>query len=126
MAPTHSKVSSDKDKAVPCKSLQELIGPPAILLQQIDEAQLEKHQAVSFELRTSPKELDSQTHGLSSPFFNTGTPEEWLKCCDNIQKVNNGQNAMTGAQQFTIARRALTDEVLAMLHFVRRRQSDDQ
>ena len=60
-------------------------------------------------------QADSQTHSLSLPFFNTGTPEEWLKCHKNIKKVITGQNTTTGPQKFTVARRVLTGDALATL-----------
>jgi len=114
MAPSQSKLA-DQDDRIPKKSLRELIRPPAIPLERTEEKQYEKHQTVSFKLRTSPTDENSSEYSIALPYFNTGTPEQWLKCADNINKVIIGQNATTGTQRFTIARRVLVGDALATL-----------
>eukprot|EP00957_Ditylum_brightwellii_P065129 4940060-Ditylum_brightwellii.AAC.1 len=47
--------------------------------------QLECGQFHSFKLCTTPADMTSSIYELSTPFFNEGTPEEWIKFRRGLQ-----------------------------------------
>lgn len=56
------------------------------------------------ELRTVPNDPDSPKSSIHIPYFKDGTPEELLKCRENLEKMFVGQALVTGPQRFAGAR----------------------
>eukprot|EP00957_Ditylum_brightwellii_P186869 14230174-Ditylum_brightwellii.AAC.1 len=54
--------------------------------------QLERSQFHTYKLCTTPADTTSPTYELSVPFFDKGTPEEWIKFRRGLQAVLKGQN----------------------------------
>ena len=71
-----------------------------------------KHSGPTFKLRAQPHNENSQTYELTVPIFRSGTPEEWLLCKRDINRVIKGQNVTTGPEMYAMARRILDGEAL--------------
>eukprot|EP00957_Ditylum_brightwellii_P001818 139974-Ditylum_brightwellii.AAC.1 len=54
-----------------------------------------------YKLHTSPADTTSPIFKLSIPFFNKGTPKEWIKFWCGLQAVLKGQNIMQHSCQDT-------------------------
>eukprot|EP00957_Ditylum_brightwellii_P017043 1285438-Ditylum_brightwellii.AAC.1 len=50
-----------------------------ILFPRLAPRQLERGQFHAYKLRTPPADSTSPIYELSVPFFDSGTPEEWIK-----------------------------------------------
>jgi len=74
---------------------------------------LRKDQYLSFKLRSNPQDEASATYELTVPYYRSGTPEELLMFCENIQKVIVGQNITQGPAKYALAKRLLQGEALA-------------
>eukprot|EP00957_Ditylum_brightwellii_P001046 82738-Ditylum_brightwellii.AAC.1 len=53
---------------------------------------LKRSQYHTYRLRTTPADTNSHTYKLAIPFFDEGTPEEWIKFRRRLQAVVKGQN----------------------------------
>eukprot|EP00957_Ditylum_brightwellii_P204607 15340115-Ditylum_brightwellii.AAC.1 len=53
---------------------------------------LERGQFHTYKLRTTPADTNSPTYELSIPFFDEGSPKEWIKFQRGLQAVLKGQN----------------------------------
>eukprot|EP00957_Ditylum_brightwellii_P025657 1939882-Ditylum_brightwellii.AAC.1 len=53
---------------------------------------LERGQFHTYKLCTTLANTDSPTYKLSIPFFDEGTPKEWIKFQRGLQAVLKGQN----------------------------------
>eukprot|EP00957_Ditylum_brightwellii_P039091 2954787-Ditylum_brightwellii.AAC.1 len=53
---------------------------------------LERSQYHTYRLRITPADTNSPTYELAIPFFDKGTPEEWIKFRHGLQAVLKGQN----------------------------------
>ena len=58
--------------------------------------QLERGQFHTYKLRTTPADATSPLYKLSIPFFDCGTPEEWIKFRCGLTAVLKGQNITQG------------------------------
>eukprot|EP00957_Ditylum_brightwellii_P051839 3931514-Ditylum_brightwellii.AAC.1 len=58
--------------------------------------QLERAQFHAYKLRTTPADVISPIYKLSVPFFDGGTPEEWIKFRRGLAAVLKGQNVTQG------------------------------
>eukprot|EP00957_Ditylum_brightwellii_P153608 11690029-Ditylum_brightwellii.AAC.1 len=65
---------------------------------------LERSQYHTYRLRTTPAETDSPTYELAIPFFDKGTPEEWIKFWRGLQAVLKGQNVTQGPASYAVAK----------------------
>eukprot|EP00957_Ditylum_brightwellii_P120884 9219468-Ditylum_brightwellii.AAC.1 len=63
--------------------------------------QLEHSQFHTYKLRTTYADATSQTYKLSIPFFDKGTPKEWIKFRHGLQAVHNGQNVTQGPPSYS-------------------------
>eukprot|EP00957_Ditylum_brightwellii_P072397 5502277-Ditylum_brightwellii.AAC.1 len=63
-----------------------------IAFQQPQAKQLEQGQYHTYKLCTTPADDTSPIYKLSIPFFDNGTPEEWIKFRRGLQAVLKGQN----------------------------------
>eukprot|EP00957_Ditylum_brightwellii_P038707 2925707-Ditylum_brightwellii.AAC.1 len=62
--------------------------------------QLKCSQFHMYKLRTTPADATSSIYDLSVPFFDKGTPEEWIKFLCRLQAVLKGQNVMQGPPSY--------------------------
>eukprot|EP00957_Ditylum_brightwellii_P028312 2138689-Ditylum_brightwellii.AAC.1 len=62
--------------------------------------QLECGQFHTYKLRTTPADATSPTYKLSIPFFDEGTPKEWIKFWHKLQAVLKGQNVTQGPPSY--------------------------
>ena len=69
-------------------------------------------------LRSDPADPNSQTYDLTIQYFRTGTPEEWLLFQRDLNRVLVGQNITTGPAKFTMIRRLITGDTLAVFNKV--------
>ena len=58
-------------------------------------------------LRTEPKNKDSQTYKKEIPFFDGSSPEEYIKWQEALEQAIVGQNIQDGAQKHEMAKRLL-------------------
>eukprot|EP00957_Ditylum_brightwellii_P093035 7084002-Ditylum_brightwellii.AAC.1 len=62
--------------------------------------QFERGQFHTYELCTTPADATLPTYELSIPFFDKGTPKEWVKFWHRLQAVLKGQNVMQGPSSY--------------------------
>ena len=105
---------------VPCKNNNANNGfaPPPIPLEKPAVKDLEKDQYLALKLKSIPTRANSAEYTLNVPYFQSGTPEEWLKFLQNLERVFVGQNLTTGPNKFSMARRLLAGDSLS--HFERK------
>eukprot|EP00957_Ditylum_brightwellii_P036349 2752248-Ditylum_brightwellii.AAC.1 len=60
-----------------------------------------------YKLRTTPEDATSPIYKLSVPFFDKGTPEEWIKLWCRLQVVLKGQNVTQGPPSYAVAKTLL-------------------
>ena len=89
---------------------------PPIPLERPTVKELKKQEYLTMKLRSDPADANSQTYDLTIQFFRTGTPEEWLLFQRDLHWVLNGQNITTGPQKFTMTRRLITGDTLAVFN----------
>ena len=68
----------------------------------------------TYKLRTTPADTDSPTYKLSIPFFDEGTPEEWIKFWHKLQAVLKGQNVTQGPASYAVAKTLLKGDALTV------------
>eukprot|EP00957_Ditylum_brightwellii_P040324 3051613-Ditylum_brightwellii.AAC.1 len=85
-----------------------------IAFQQPQARQLERGQYHIYKLRTTPADATSPIYELSVPFFNNGTPKEWIKFCRGLQAVLKGQNVMQGPPSYAVAETLLKGDALTV------------
>ena len=76
--------------------------------------QLERGQFHTYKLRTTPADVTSPTYELSIPFFDEGTPKEWIKFRRGLQAVLKGQNITQGPPSYAVAKTLLKGNVLTV------------
>ena len=69
---------------------------------------------MTFQLRSDPKNEKSITYCVSLTPFNVGSPEEWLTFMKTLRVIFKGQNLTNGPERFTMARRLLECNALAV------------
>eukprot|EP00957_Ditylum_brightwellii_P129379 9869696-Ditylum_brightwellii.AAC.1 len=62
--------------------------------------QLKCGQLHIYKLHTSPADATSPTYKLSVPFFDKGTPEDWIRFWRGLQAVLKGQNITQGPPSY--------------------------
>eukprot|EP00957_Ditylum_brightwellii_P144561 11011873-Ditylum_brightwellii.AAC.1 len=75
---------------------------------------LEKGQYHTYKLCTTPADATSPVYELSVPFFDEGTPEEWIKFRCGLAAVLKGQNVMQGPASYTVAKTLLKGDALTV------------
>ena len=83
--------------------------------------ELAKDQYLALKLKSVPGQATSAEYTLNVPYFQSGTPEEWLKFLQNLDRVFVGQNLTTGPNKFSMARRLLAGDSLS--HFDRKAET---
>eukprot|EP00957_Ditylum_brightwellii_P103329 7874839-Ditylum_brightwellii.AAC.1 len=76
--------------------------------------QLKRGQFHTYKLRTTPADMTSPIYELSVPFFDKGTPEEWIKFWHRLQAVLKDQNVMQGPASYVVAKTLLKVNVLTV------------
>eukprot|EP00957_Ditylum_brightwellii_P082695 6288498-Ditylum_brightwellii.AAC.1 len=94
MVPTFKQSNHDVKQAV-------------IAFQRPSLRQLRHGQYHMYKLRTTPADATSPICKLSIPFFNKGTPEEWIKFRRELQAVLKGQNVMQGPTSYAVTKTLL-------------------
>eukprot|EP00957_Ditylum_brightwellii_P114689 8745879-Ditylum_brightwellii.AAC.2 len=74
--------------------------------------QLERGQFHTNKLSTLPADTTLPIYKLSVPFFDKGTPEEWIKFRHGLQAVLKGQNVTQGPPSYTVAKTLLKGNML--------------
>eukprot|EP00957_Ditylum_brightwellii_P174307 13270838-Ditylum_brightwellii.AAC.1 len=85
-----------------------------IAFQRPSPRQLQCSQFHTYKLRTTPSDATSPIYELSVPFFNKGTPEEWIEFCCRLQAVLKGQNVTQGPPSYTVAKTLLKGNALTV------------
>eukprot|EP00957_Ditylum_brightwellii_P086419 6575316-Ditylum_brightwellii.AAC.1 len=67
-----------------------------------------------YKLRTTPADTTSPIYELPVPFFDDGTPEEWVKFQHGLQAVIKGQNITQGLASYTVAKTPLKGDALTV------------
>eukprot|EP00957_Ditylum_brightwellii_P013611 1027016-Ditylum_brightwellii.AAC.1 len=73
---------------------------------------LERRQFLTYKLRTPPADTTSPIYKLFIPFFNEGTPEEWIKFRLGLQAVLKGPNITQGPASYAVAKNFLKGDAL--------------
>eukprot|EP00957_Ditylum_brightwellii_P158514 12064994-Ditylum_brightwellii.AAC.1 len=80
----------------------------AIILFPIpDPRNLEKGQYHTYKLCTTPTDPTSPVCKLAIPFFDEGTPEEWIKFRRGLSAMLKGQNVTQGPASYAVAKMRL-------------------
>eukprot|EP00957_Ditylum_brightwellii_P053020 4020390-Ditylum_brightwellii.AAC.1 len=69
--------------------------------------QLKCGQFHAYKLRTTPADMTLSIYKLSVPFFDGGTPEEWIKFRRGLSAVLKGQNVTQGPPSYAVAKTLL-------------------
>eukprot|EP00957_Ditylum_brightwellii_P109008 8315583-Ditylum_brightwellii.AAC.1 len=76
--------------------------------------QLKHGQFHAYKLRTTPADVTSPIYKLSVPFFDGGTPEEWIKFRCGLSAVLKGQNVTQGPPSYAVAKTLLKGDALTV------------
>eukprot|EP00957_Ditylum_brightwellii_P031340 2375596-Ditylum_brightwellii.AAC.1 len=83
-----------------------------ILFLRPTSRQLERGKFHTYKLRIIPADATSPVYKLSVPFFDKGTPEEWIKFRCGLAVVLKGQNVTQGPASYALAKTLLKGNVL--------------
>jgi hypothetical protein len=88
--------------------------PPIPFEQCADDTKsLQKHEYLTFKLRSVPTAADSPVYELSVPFFNKGSCELYLITLHHLGEIIVGQNINDAPVMYTLARRVFKGDALA-------------
>ena len=88
-----------------------MINPP-LPLEREKSPRYEKHQVQTFKCRVDPTDDKSLQYDIAVPFFDEGTPEEWIYFQRCLERTFSGQGDTTGPQQYKKVRMLLQGEAL--------------
>ena len=88
-----------------------MIKPP-LPLEKVKSPRYEKHQVQTFKCRVDPTDDKSSQYEIAVPFFDSGTPEEWIYFQRCLERAFSGQGDTTGPQQYKKTRMLLQGEAL--------------
>eukprot|EP00957_Ditylum_brightwellii_P130842 9980757-Ditylum_brightwellii.AAC.1 len=71
-----------------------------ILFLRPESRNIERGQFNTYKLCTTPTDATLPVYKLSVPFFNEGTPEEWIKFRHGLAAVLKGQNVTLGPASY--------------------------
>ena len=94
----------------PSKDMKRAIIP----FKRADPKPLERGQFHTYKLRTTPADPTSPTYELSIPFFEEGSPEEWILFRRGLTAVLKGQNITSGPPSYAVAKTLLRGDALAV------------
>ena len=100
-------------KVVPQRTFNRsaMIKPP-LPLEKVKSPRYEKHQVQTFKCRVDPTDDKSSQYEIAVPFFDSGTPEEWIYFQRCLERAFSGQGDTTGPQQYKKTRMLLQGEAL--------------
>ena len=78
-----------------------------------DTKSLQKHEYLTFKLRSAPTVADSPVYELSVPFFNMGSCELYLITLRHLGEIIFGQNITDAPGMYALARRVFKGNALA-------------
>eukprot|EP00957_Ditylum_brightwellii_P187292 14264298-Ditylum_brightwellii.AAC.1 len=78
-----------------------------ILFPRPEPRNLERGQFHTFKLCTTSADTTLPVYKLFVPFFDEGTPEEWIKFRCGLAAVLNGQNVTLGPASYAVAKTLL-------------------
>jgi hypothetical protein len=88
--------------------------PPIAFERYADDTKsLQKHEYLTFKLRSAPKVADSPVYELSVPFFNKGSCELYLITIRHLGEIIVGQNITEAPGMYALARRVFKGDALA-------------
>ena len=99
---------------LPNKDLKRAIIP----FRRADPKPLERGQFHTYKLRTTPADPTSPTYELSIPFFEEGSPEEWILFRRGLTAVLKGQNITSGPPSYAVAKTLLRGDALTVFEQV--------
>jgi hypothetical protein len=102
------KVSSNNNNT---KASRKVIVPP-IPLECPEWKEFQKGNFITIELKSMPTNKNSQVYKREVPYFDQGTPEEFIDWLTGLEAVLVGQNIMTPENKMAMARRLLKGDVL--------------
>eukprot|EP00957_Ditylum_brightwellii_P013540 1020815-Ditylum_brightwellii.AAC.1 len=79
---------------------------------RLEPRNLERGQFHTYKLRTTPADATSPVYKLSVPFFDEGTPEEWIKFRHGLAAVLKGQNVTLRPASYAVAKTLLKGDAL--------------
>eukprot|EP00957_Ditylum_brightwellii_P138532 10559692-Ditylum_brightwellii.AAC.1 len=79
-----------------------------------DPRNLERGQFHTYKLRTTPADATLPVYKLSVPFFDEGTPEEWIKFQCGLATAIKGQNMTQGPASYALAKTLLKGDTLTV------------
>eukprot|EP00957_Ditylum_brightwellii_P048695 3694773-Ditylum_brightwellii.AAC.1 len=82
-----------------------------IAFQQPQARQFKRGQYHTYKLHTTPADATSPIYELSVPFFDNGTPEEWIKFWCELQVVLKGQNITQGPPSYVVDKTLLKEHM---------------
>ena len=85
-----------------------------IPFKRADPKPLERGQFHTYKLRTTPADPTSPIYELSLPFFEEGSPEEWILFRRGLTAVLKGQNITTGPPSYAVAKTLLRGDALTV------------
>eukprot|EP00957_Ditylum_brightwellii_P032064 2431231-Ditylum_brightwellii.AAC.1 len=66
----------------------------------------------AYKLHITPADATSPIYELSIPFFDGGTPEEWIKFQCGLSTVAKGQNVTQGPPSYVVAKTLVKGDAL--------------
>eukprot|EP00957_Ditylum_brightwellii_P048612 3688864-Ditylum_brightwellii.AAC.1 len=66
----------------------------------------------NYKLHTNPKDEKSVVYNLVVPYYEVGTPEEWLQFMDVITQVIKGQDIQDGGAAYSLVKSLLRGDAL--------------
>ena len=101
-----------KPQQTPLSTLEARGIPPVVPLFDKEQPKVKKGDFLKIDIRSVPEDPNSKTFTLDVPFFQSGTPKQWLDFKKNFEKVRVGQNLTTGPAQHQMARTLLKGKAL--------------
>ena len=86
---------------------------PPIELERPVNPNYTKDQIQTFKCKTDPSDSSSSQYDIAVPYFDTGTPEQWIYFQRCFRRAVNGQGDTNGPKQYKKARMLLQGEALA-------------
>eukprot|EP00957_Ditylum_brightwellii_P094200 7172173-Ditylum_brightwellii.AAC.1 len=80
--------------------------------------QLKRGHFHAYKLHTTPADRTSPLYELSVPFFDHGTPEEWIKFRRGLTAVLKGRNITQGPASYAVAKTLLKGGALMVFEQV--------
>eukprot|EP00957_Ditylum_brightwellii_P113913 8683976-Ditylum_brightwellii.AAC.1 len=87
---------------------------PIIPFMRLEPRNLERGQFHTYKLRTTPVDATSPVYKLYVPFFDEGTPEEWIKFRCGLAAVLKGQNVTLVPVSYAVAKALLKGDTLTV------------